>query len=99
MEKILQAARGVPEAKVATWDDIDRLDVRPGKGIFKVQAKSSWEVQVDTRTGLVPQVAVRRSDLIESLHDGSWFFADAKFWVFLPVALILLGLWATGLYL
>ncbi len=98
-EKILQAARAVPEARVATWNDIDRLDIRPGKGIVKVQSKAGWEIQLDARTGEMLQAAVRRSDLIESLHDGSWFFSDAKLWVFLPAALILLGLWATGIYL
>jgi uncharacterized iron-regulated membrane protein len=47
----------------------------------------------------VLQTMVRRSDLIESLHDGSWFHDRAKLWIFFPVALALLGLWATGVYL
>ena len=41
----------------------------------------------------------RRSDLIESLHDGSWFGDLAKYWIFLPNGLILLFLWVSGLYL
>jgi len=96
---ILEAARGVPEAEIATWDDIDRLDVRPNKGVVKVRAKNRWEVQVDTTTGEVLQVAYRRSDLFESLHDGSWFHDRAKLWIFLPSGLVLLGLWVTGVYL
>lgn len=99
-ETVLDAARGVPEAGVETWDDVDRLDVRPDKGVVKVRATSRWEVQVDTATGDVVQVAYRRSDLIESLHDGSWFADDAtKLGIFLPTGVVLLGLWGTGLYL
>ncbi len=45
------------------------------------------------------QVAYRRSDLIESIHDGSFFHDRAKLWVFLPAGLILIGLWVTGVYL
>jgi hypothetical protein len=33
-DQILAAARKVPEAKVGDWDDIDRLDVRPSKGML-----------------------------------------------------------------
>jgi uncharacterized iron-regulated membrane protein len=97
--EILAVTRGVPEAEVRGWEDIDRLDVRPDKGMIKVQAKSRWEIQVDAVTGAVLHSAYRRSDLIESLHDGSWFHAGAKVWIFLPVALVVLGLWMTGLYL
>ena len=64
-----------------------------------MQAKSGWEVQVDTGTGKVLQTAYRRSDTIEMLHDGSWFHDRVKLYVFLPVAFVLLGLWITGVYL
>lgn len=51
---------------------VDRLDVRPGKGIVKVLfEQDNWEVQVDGGTGAVLSVAKRHSDWIESLHDGS----------------------------
>ena len=96
---ILAAAAGVPEAGVANWDDVDRLDVRPGKGVVKVRANSGWEVQVDTSTGDVLQSAIRRSDLIESIHDGTFFHDAAKHWVFFPAAILLLAIWITGLYL
>jgi uncharacterized iron-regulated membrane protein len=98
-EAILAAARTVPEAAVSGWNDIDRLDIRVKDGVAKVHARNHWEVQVDTATGSILQHAYRRSDLIESLHDGSWFHPKAKLWVFLPNGLILLGLWLTGMYL
>lgn len=99
MQQILDAARTVPEAKIATWADIDRLDVRPGKGMVKVAGVNHWEVQIDLATGAVLQSAYRRSDLIEQMHDGSWFHEAAKLWLFLPSAIIVLGLWVTGIYL
>jgi len=99
METVLEAARTAPGAGVESWDDIDRLDVRPGKGLIKVQTTSGVEIQVDASTGAVLQVATRRSDLIESLHDGSFFGQIAKLGIFLPAGLILLGLWVTGAYL
>lgn len=98
-DQILTALRGVPEAEVESWEDVDRLDVRPGKGMLKVRCNNDWEVQIDTATGEVLQVAYRRSDLIESIHDGSFFHANAKLWVFLPSGLVLLALWFTGVYL
>ena len=98
-ERVLESARGVPEAEIASWDDVDRLDVRPAKGVIKVRSKNRWEVQVDGASGEVLQVAYRRSDLIESLHDGSWFHDRAKLYFFLPAGIILLCLWVSGVYL
>lgn len=98
-DRILAAAAAHPQAGIQSWADIDRVDVRPGKGILKVIGNSRWELQLDIATGEVLQVAYRRSDLIESLHDGSFFTDAAKLWIFLPVALIVLGLWITGMYL
>jgi len=97
--EILASARAVDQAGIKTWDDVERLDVRPGKGVVKVRAKNRWEIQIDSATGAVLQTSYRRSDLIESLHDGSFFHDAAKLWVFFPAALALLLMWMTGLYL
>lgn len=51
---------------------IDRMDVRPSKGVVKVIFEEHWwEVQVDGKTGEVKSIAKRTSDWIETLHDGS----------------------------
>ena len=97
--ELLGQLAAVAEANVTDWRDIDRLDVRPKDGIVKVQCKNRWEVQLDLADGRVCAVNYRRSDLIESLHDGTFFGDAAKLWIFLPNGLILLGLWFTGLYL
>ncbi len=96
---ILEAAQTSPEADITSWDDVDRLDVRPSKGVVKVRGKNGWEVQVDLANGEVLQTAYRRSDLIEAIHDGSWFHDAAKLGIVFPTALVLLGLYLTGLYL
>jgi uncharacterized iron-regulated membrane protein len=98
-DAMLIACRTVPDAGIADWADVDRIDVQPGRGVAKVQAKNRWEIQIDTTTGDVLHAAYRRSDLIESFHDGSWFHDKAKLWIFLPSGAIVLGLWFTGMYL
>lgn len=98
-EAILDTARSVNRAGISTWADVDRLDVRPDDGIVKVRGTNGWEVQLDAQTGHVLHVAPRRSDLIESIHDGSWFHDRAKLWIFLPSAVVVFGLWGTGVYL
>lgn len=97
--RVLEVAQSVPEAGVKTWDDIDRLDVRIGRGMLKVQCKNHWELQIDTHDGSLLASTYRRSDLIEKIHDGSFFHDKVKLFVWLPVAFILLGLWITGVYL
>lgn len=99
MEMIMASARSVPEAAISEWEHVDRLDVRPSKGLIKVIGNSRWEIQLDAASGEVLQTAYRRSDLMESLHDGSWFHPNMKLWVFLPSGIIVLSLWVTGIYL
>ena len=83
-----------------TWKDVQRVDIRPSKGIAKVILKSDVEYQVDLGTGHVLQRELRMSDFIESLHDGSFFAGDiSKLGVFLPAAIGLLVLWVSGIYM
>lgn len=98
-EQLLAAARLHPEAGISQWSDIDRIDLRVDRGIAKLRANSGWEVQVDTRTAEVLKVAYRRSDLIESIHDGSFFSDEVKLFVFLPTGILLVVMWGTGIYL
>ena len=79
---VLEISKSVSEAEIKTWDDIERLDVRPLRGMLKVRAKNNWEIQIDTATGTVLQSAYRRSDIIESIHDGSFFHDAVKTWIF-----------------
>ncbi|MEE4153189.1 MAG: PepSY-associated TM helix domain-containing protein [Erythrobacter sp.] len=98
-EEMLAAARAHPEAGIEEWTDIDRIDLRVDRGIAKLRAKTGWEVQIDTATAEVLRVAYRRSDVIETIHDGSFFSDAVKLYVFLPTGLLLVVMWGTGIYL
>ena len=100
LDDILNRVKTVPDMNVQSWDDVNRLDVRPGRGMVKVWLMNGWEVQVDLGTGAILQTAYRRSDFIESIHDGSVFAGDwTKLGIFLPTGLTLLLLWATGMWM
>lgn len=52
--------------------DIDRMDVRPQKGIVKVLFKDGYHgLQIDGSSGEILQYQARYSDLVEDIHDGS----------------------------
>ena len=99
-EQILESLRHSPGLGVEGWEDVNRLDVRPGKGIVKVILKSGWEAQLDLGTGEVLQTAYRRSDVIEQIHDGTFFAGDwTRFGLFLPAGVALLLLVGSGLWM
>jgi uncharacterized iron-regulated membrane protein len=100
LHDVLERLREVPGMNVTSWDDVNRLDVRPGRGVVKAWLNNGYEVQVDLGTGRVLQTAYRRSDLIESIHDGSFFGGDwVKLGLFLPAGITLLLLWLGGLWM
>jgi uncharacterized iron-regulated membrane protein len=99
-EQMLQALQQDPELKAQSWDQVERIDIRPKKGLAKLTLESGLEVQIDTSNGKILQKAVRRSDLIEALHDGSFFAGDyTKLGLFLPTAIALLLMLITGMWL
>ncbi|MCH2191003.1 MAG: PepSY domain-containing protein [Gammaproteobacteria bacterium] len=95
--QILSTANSVTQAQISDWSDVDRLDVRPSKGIVKIRSKNSIEIQIDSQTGTILHVAKRRSDLIESIHDGTFFEKRANLWLMLPVATVAIIMSITGI--
>lgn len=52
--------------------EIDRIDIRMGKGIAKfLFADHYWGVQLDCTSGKLLSIEKRGSDLIEDIHDGT----------------------------
>lgn len=98
-ETIMNSVRSTNNGGDIEWTDINRIDVRPSKGLVKVRLKNNWELQLDATSGHILAENYRRSDIIEAIHDGSFFHKKAKLGVFLPSAVILLFLWITGIYL
>ena len=98
-QEMLEAAKSVPEAGINSWEDIDRIDVRPEKGISKIRSNNQWEIQIDNQTNEILLVEYRRSDIIESIHDGSFFTDYVKFGWFLPTAVLLIVMSISGIYM
>lgn len=91
-------AEGHPDFRAL--EDIERVDVRPGKHVAKVHAaRSDAEIQICMTTGRVLSVDVRRSDWFERLHDGSMIGKPFHDYVMPLVALALLFLVFSGLWL
>jgi len=99
LSELFAAAQAARPESFTTWDALARADIKPGRDIIKFVAEDNWEAQVDLATGEVLQLAYRRSDLIEALHDGSRFASWTKLWLFFPAGIVLAGMWGTGLYL
>ncbi len=93
------AKAAAPEANINSWTDLSRVDIKPDKYVVKFVSNTNWEVQIDINSGDVVQKSFRRSDIIESIHDGSFFGDGAKRYLFLPAGVILVFLWMTGIYL
>ena len=99
LQSYLDAAKSVKEANISSWDDIERIDIRPDKGIAKIKSKNNWEIQIDIETTEIYATNYRRSDVIESIHDGSFFSEIVKYGWFLPSGILLLILSLTGIYM
>lgn len=79
-------------------DDIDRIDFRPAKRVFKVRSQYHFaELQIDAVTGELLSSSMRRSDLLENIHDGSIFGTSAHDLILPICALGLLFLSISGL--
>lgn len=91
-------ALGLPQFRSEA--DIERVDFRPARRIHKIHSiHDHLELQVDAITLQVHGPAVRRSDWLEQLHDGSWFGEWVRGWVMPLVALAVLLLAGSGYYL
>lgn len=92
--------------KLGRDEEVDRIDIRPDKGIAKVTFKTHFtEVQLDGFSGEVLSVETRHSDWIEKVHDGSildYYFTDGEgskltYSTLTSLGLILMGV--SGFYL
>jgi len=92
--QVLAAAQQTPDSGVAEWKDVWRMYVYPDKGVTTIRAKNKQETQIDSQTGQVLQVATRRTDWLEDIHEGKWMDLNLK--LFLPVHILSLFLWLTG---
>ncbi|MEL6553150.1 MAG: PepSY domain-containing protein [Cyanobacteria bacterium J06621_11] len=92
--QVLETAKQSPDYGVQSWEDVWRVYVYPNKGITTIRAKNKEEMQIDSETSQVLQIATRRTDWLEDIHEGKWM--DLNLWLFLPVHILSLFLWVTG---
>ncbi len=99
-DKVARAALLAIDSVAGRTIEIDRMDVRPDKGIIKVTFKEGyWEAQVDGASGNVLSVAQRHADWIEHIHDGSIISEAFKLVYTNYIGLGLLFLSITGFWL
>ena len=100
IEELFDVALNAGHEDFQSTEDIDRVDFRPDKRVHKViSVHHNSELQIDAVTGQILSDKVRRSDLLEQIHDG-YFFGDwAHDWFMPLVAVGLFFLSASGLYL
>ena len=108
-QQVLEVAKTIPELRVEGWSDVWRVYTYPGKGIMEIRTKIGYGAQIDAATGEILDVYARSADFWEDVHEGIFgrhqlngvkVFGDNKInlsmWVFLPVNIIALFLWFTG---
>jgi uncharacterized iron-regulated membrane protein len=100
MEKLFDAVYSCNHPDFENIESIDRVDFRPDKNVYKVRSKTNHtEIQVCAVSGEVLNIACRRSDFLEQLHDGSFFggWMHDKVMPVIAVSNIILAI--SGLYL
>ena len=100
IQKLLASVAQLEHPDFPDITAIDRIDFRPNKHVFKVRSQHHHaEIQVDAIDGRILSVAPRRSDLLEALHDGSWY-GPWMHGILMPLAAVANFLLViTGLYL
>jgi uncharacterized iron-regulated membrane protein len=108
-QQVLDVAKTIPQLRVEGWSDIWRIYTYPAKGIMEIRTKIGYGAQLDATTGKILDVYSRSADFWEDVHEGIFgrhqlngvkVFGDNKInlsmWVFLPVNIIALFLWFSG---
>jgi len=100
VDEAMEAAFAVGDENLKEPSDVDRVDYRPRRNVFKVVAKNGYtEVQVDGNTGKVLQIAKRTDQFVEDLHDLSFFNDGIKDFVLPVVGVGLAALSLTGIFI
>ena len=72
MDSLQTIAQAFAKDSLLFEDEIDRIDVRPGKGVAKILFANHYEeVQIDCTTGQILSAQSRWNDIFEQIHDGT----------------------------
>ena len=94
---VLEKVKKIKGLEVDKWKNIHRVYVYPNEGNISVRTKKRWQVQFDAETGELLDLSVRRTDLIEDIHEGKWL--GANLWFFLPAHILSIVFWFFGVSL
>jgi uncharacterized iron-regulated membrane protein len=98
IERAIEAAIGLNRQQIRHHQDIERVDYRPDKNIFKVISNDGYlEVQVDGKTGEVLSASFRTDQLTEDIHDLSFFTDWLHDYGLSVVAILLFTLASSGI--
>jgi len=96
IKRIDSIAKVYAQEQLHLDSQIDRIDIRPSKGIAKILYKKHFtELQIDIQTAKVVSVSTRADHFIERLHDGSiidFYFSDTNASKIIYTTLVSLGL-------
>lgn len=96
-DQAVQAAIGAGLPGLQSLEDVDRLEIHAGKGIYKVLSKEGYhEVQVDGGSGKVLSISRRNDQLMEDIHDLSILHPVLRITLLPVVAAVLLLLGISG---
>lgn len=88
--QVLQIAYDAGHPELSEIKEVDRVDYRPKDNVFKVVSKDGYrEIQVDGTEGKIVSNAFRNDQLMEDIHDMS-FFSDLMHGYLLPVVAVCL---------
>ena len=109
--RVLAVAKLIPEMEIRDWPDIWRVYTYPTMGVMTVRTKRDLMAQIDSATGEVLDVSPRSADFWEDVHEGIFgrhqpysmnLFGGSKITLaltlFLPVHILSVLLWFTGVY-
>ena len=99
LEKAVEAASKVREARIGDLRDIDKIEVLPAEGIVIVRSHNSWEVHLDAHSAEIIRSARKPVDIIKALHDGTAGGSWLSYGLYAPVALLLCFSISTGAWL
>jgi len=93
----LDKVKKIKGLEINDWREISRVYVYPNQGNISVRTKNRWQVQFDAETGELLDLSVRRTDLLEDIHEGKW--QGANLWYFLPAHILSIFVWLFGVFL
>jgi uncharacterized iron-regulated membrane protein len=97
-ESLLGPNEIIQQLKISKTD-VDQIIYKPAKNNVSLRLKSGEEIQLDPESGKVLKRAIRRTNLLIDIHQGSIIGPLGQYGVYILSGLGLLMLYLSGIYL